>query len=462
MPLTDQERRQKEQRLAELKRQKLAMLRAQKESRDGVDFSFQTMSENIIPSAKRAAGDLANVVMHPIDTAKAVGNLALGGVDKGIDYLVPGDIDFGKEKYADAFGQMVKDRYGSWDNVKKTAMYDPVGMGMDVAGLLGPAAALPGKAAQIGKVGAAVNPATATARAGQQLAARPLLGAIAPELPQNMMANTMKYSTTIPKATRDQMIATQLRHGIAPSMKGADKLHDLIDQFGGKVDDLINQATESGKRIPKEEVFRHVRQLKKEVASTPYDNAPRDTARIQKVINELDEQLWNLDLDTLSAKDLQKLKTSTYKTIDWSAAPGTKKNAANRARKDVARAAKESLEEMVPELKAENSELGKLLDLKEPYLRSTNRIENRDFVPLTAPLQVGTGSVLAGDAGSLLGAGVAAMGIPRAKAWTAQRIYDMMNMGLLPGLLSGSPAVSNMIALPLLGGRLESATRNDE
>ena len=65
--------------------------------------------QNIPSSAAQAGKDLVQPFMHPIDTAQAVGNLALGGIQK----LIPDNIaiinqvigEQDSEKHADAFGK---------------------------------------------------------------------------------------------------------------------------------------------------------------------------------------------------------------------------------------------------------------------------------------------------------------------------------------------------------------------
>ena len=54
------------------------------------DFDASKMVKNIPGSAKQYAGDIWNAISNPVDTAKAVGNLGAGVVQKAI----PGDRDW--------------------------------------------------------------------------------------------------------------------------------------------------------------------------------------------------------------------------------------------------------------------------------------------------------------------------------------------------------------------------------
>lgn len=115
----------------------------------------------ILPSAIAFGRDLVQPIIHPIETAKSLKNIGMGVLEKtGI--VAKGE----HEKYADAVGQFFKDRYGSWENVKKTLETDPVGAAADVSTILtGGGAAVArapgvvGKLGQVaGQVGRSVDP----------------------------------------------------------------------------------------------------------------------------------------------------------------------------------------------------------------------------------------------------------------------------------------------------------------
>ena len=103
---------------------------------------------NLIPSAKQFGSDIYTAVSNPKETATNLMRLGAGGVEK----LIPGQQ--GHEKYADAFGQFVANRYGSWDAFKNTLATDPVGAMADLSVILtGPELALVRGAGTVGKVG---------------------------------------------------------------------------------------------------------------------------------------------------------------------------------------------------------------------------------------------------------------------------------------------------------------------
>lgn len=127
--------------------------------------------QNIPSSAVELAKNTVQPIIHPIETAENLGSLGKGVLQKlG---LVSGN---DSEKYADAVGKFLVDRYGSVDAVKKTLANDPVGLVADVSLILsggGSAAArLPGIAGKVGEVAAAAGrlPGTAIAKTAGGLA----------------------------------------------------------------------------------------------------------------------------------------------------------------------------------------------------------------------------------------------------------------------------------------------------
>lgn len=127
-------------------------------------------AENFIPSAGRFASDLVQPVMHPIETAKAIGNVGLGVAEKAI----PGG-EYPHEKYADAVGHYFANRYGGFENAKRTFAEDPVGFLADASMLfsggetaLGRMPGVLGKASEIsGTVARTIDPVMAPVNAAK-------------------------------------------------------------------------------------------------------------------------------------------------------------------------------------------------------------------------------------------------------------------------------------------------------
>jgi hypothetical protein len=153
------------------------------------DVAAQAIT-NLGPSARQFGQDILQTVLHPIETAKNIGDLG-----KGVYQLfTPGEQP--DEAKARAVGQFFADRYGGgglfglgWENIKKTMAQDPVGfladLSMIVTGGGMAAARAPGYAGRVGKVvqaaGLAIDPvniaAKTTAKVGGVIAA-PIAGAL--------------------------------------------------------------------------------------------------------------------------------------------------------------------------------------------------------------------------------------------------------------------------------------------
>lgn len=146
---------------------------------------------NLGSSAANFAEAVAQPFLHPVDTAKSIGSI-LGGIESpkkmvqvtlpnGQKVFQPQDVQETTEQKAqrtapaEAVGQFFADRYGGWENVKKTMATDPVGFLADAASVLslggGAAVRAPGAVGQVakavGSVGSAIDPIANTLRAAE-------------------------------------------------------------------------------------------------------------------------------------------------------------------------------------------------------------------------------------------------------------------------------------------------------
>ena len=120
--------------------------------------------KNIPSSGKQVISDMSQAVLHPINTAKSLYELAKGT----IQLAIPGEQ--GSEEQARAVGRHYKKRYGSIEGVKQTFAKDPVGFMADLSVVLTGGGTAVAKGAQLGgKMSKAVVPASmagATAQSG--------------------------------------------------------------------------------------------------------------------------------------------------------------------------------------------------------------------------------------------------------------------------------------------------------
>lgn len=198
--------------------------------------------KNIPASAGKFAKDIVQPIIHPIDTAKAAGNLILGAIQKGANAVVSPETQlemggsFGKEyePYAEAVGKFFADRYGGLENLKKTIATDPVGFAADASTVLtlgGSAVAqAPGKVGQVGaaikSTGEAVNPLNAA-----MTAAKPIAG-----LAGKAVSGVIGQAT----GAGGESIRTAAKAG----MKGGDVAEDFQANLRGRVpmEDVVSDA----------------------------------------------------------------------------------------------------------------------------------------------------------------------------------------------------------------------------
>lgn len=121
---------------------------------------------NVVKSGANAIGGLVSAVAHPIQTAKNLGNLGLGVAEK----FIPGEQ--GQEKYANAVGQLYKQRYGGLKNIGETLYNDPVGAAIDASALLSGGGAIVGKVGRLSEASRAAELAKGAGLAENSLEAQ--------------------------------------------------------------------------------------------------------------------------------------------------------------------------------------------------------------------------------------------------------------------------------------------------
>jgi len=145
--------------------------------------------KNMPSSAVSFGESLVQPIIHPIDTAASLGDIAVGGLGK----VIPGISDRGQEGNFDAVVAFFKDRYGTEEGFKKALATDPVGIMADVSSLFtGGGAALrgagvAGKASKLAtKIGETANPLSVASG----LTARPIAWATKKTMPGMLGATT--------------------------------------------------------------------------------------------------------------------------------------------------------------------------------------------------------------------------------------------------------------------------------
>jgi hypothetical protein len=127
------------------------------------------VSDVLINAAKNAPGSLYGVaesmvqpILHPIDTAQAIGSVGKGLLSKAKGTFASQDPTKKAENEAvvNAIGEQFSKRYGGWENIKRTFAEDPAGVLADISTPFTLGGSLAARApGVIGKAGAAARTA---------------------------------------------------------------------------------------------------------------------------------------------------------------------------------------------------------------------------------------------------------------------------------------------------------------
>jgi len=362
-----------------------------------VDFDVGTMVSNIPESGAKAVGDIYNAFRHPVDTGLAINNLGTGLIQK----LIPGEQS--KEKYADAAGEFIMERYGTMDKFKQSLMDDPVGIVSDIAGLLSGGSLLAPKiGGKMAAIGSAIDPANLVVRGASKAVMN--LPAVK-NAPKNLYKSAAKFQK---KFDQDAVTNTALREGILPTDAGIIKGKEILTGLDSKITDVIMESVNSGKKIPRSKMYKYLKDARKEMGGVNLDAAD-NLKKLNKVVSDFEKYIKTKGKGQLTAAEVQDFKIKIYETIKWKANQGTGSKAKATTRKAIARAAKDELEIAIPEIKGFNLKMGEVIELMDAIDAPAARIANRDIIGLGLPAKVIAGSVIGDGSGAAIGflAGIA-------------------------------------------------------
>jgi polyhydroxyalkanoate synthesis regulator phasin len=386
-------------------------------------------TKNAPASVGRMLKDMIVAVSHPIETGKAVGNLAIGTGQK----LIPGEQK--KEKYPEAVLQSLLDRYGSFENFQETVATDPAGVATDIASLLlGSGAAirgagtaanldrLVGAGRTIQKAGATVEPLGAVGRMAGKTGQKLIGGR-----PNKMYRSAAKFSTVLPEKQKRKMAETALDNEIMPTEKGMNRLQGKIDALNEKIVNKIDNLTTSGETVDSEKIFKYLDDLRQQTNLS--DDPNKNLKAINRIEQSIRDGIERQGSRNLTPQELQKLKQRLYRGARYENRPRAPEFA-DTTKKQIARAAKEELESLYPDLKYLNAQDGDLLELVDAINRSAGRVENLNAIGIGVPIKMGAGSSVGYWVGGPTGAGIGAGG------------------GLLAGILD-TPSIKAKLAIAL-------------
>lgn len=198
-----------------------------------------------VKSAANVPGSIINfgkgifdAVTHPISTLEGIGNAAIGGAQALTGNSNPNDTS---TQAFNALAGAFQARYGSLENLQRTATEDPFGFGSDILSVLSGGAGLVGKGAEaaslIGKVGeTAAAPIEAAATATGRVAANTAKYAAARAT--GLQTSTIGEVLGSPSEFTAEAIAQSSRKAIADTVKTAldartEALADTGSEYSG-------------------------------------------------------------------------------------------------------------------------------------------------------------------------------------------------------------------------------------
>jgi len=198
---------------------------------------------NIPSSAFNLGKNVLSAVMNPIDTLSGIGNTVLGGINRGIEKVTGYQVEkgaSGEQRNAtfDALASALKERYGSLENLQRTATNDPFGFGSDVLGVIDLGAGAFGQTARLANIEsrlaqAVTRPATAVIDATRTAASKATKFGVsqATGLSPETIANVVET----PSAFKASAIAENTRANLASSVKETidARLENLSDIGSG-------------------------------------------------------------------------------------------------------------------------------------------------------------------------------------------------------------------------------------
>ncbi len=366
-------------------------------------FVSKTIS-NIPGSAYRLGEGIYGMVRHPIESAKAIGKTAIGGAQLLGDVVIPESARLIQPEdyrpHARTMGKFFSERYGGAENIKKTISEDPVGTLVDASALMTGGGTLAAKTgiqagATVAKAGQMLEPISAATKAARLIPAK---------VPQKMYESAAKFSTTFTPKERTRLAQTALEYEIMPTYKGVEKAQAAISELNTRIDDMINSISQRGGSLPVDDLFKEWPKL---LADASLSGKPIAN---QKLIQGIRTQIEDANLAAgrydLTANQLQSLKKRIYRDLESFYDKAKNAPAAVDAQKSVARAAKEAIEGLVPEVKQLNAKEGALIELRDAIERSAARIKNRDIMGIGVPIKIGSGGAIGGMAAGGAGATV--------------------------------------------------------
>jgi len=198
---------------------------------------------------------------------------------------------------------------------------------------------------------------------------------------------------------------------IMPTLKGLDKARKRIEELKTSINDKLTQPHIATTQIPIDDLRAPLKEFVKDYElSIEGGKAKRAAKIVEKEIDNLFAVYAEKGRDWLTPAEMQKFKVRSHKLLNKYYKQMASQPLKITAQKQVVRAAKEAIEELIPDIKNMNWEQGVLLDLEDALKQSAQRIRQRDIMNIGTPLKLvggaGSGLAVGGEVGAKIGAGI--------------------------------------------------------
>lgn len=388
---------------------------------------FQDVAKNIVPSAKRFVGDIANVVTNPLETAKTLGKTALGTAQ----LLVPGEQQY--EAYPKEIGKFYKQRYGGLENIKETFRTDPVGVLADISTI---ASAGSGTLRAGSKVTSAAGKASTAEKLSQVARGLETIESTADPLRIATRATGFAIKPIFNKVTPKirETLAETSRSTITAGLGNPQKLGQAISKIDEPLvsfwdrnnlwsrdpeiaQDAINAVDEAYKGTVKKGETANISDVVNaydNLKSKYTEDAKRGSDTAQEIINRIEERkqkfvdsvasTGEVQTPTVTSQELLKQKQAVQRDVPSSKfqqfTPLTAKQEADKAIGVILR---EELEKASPGTKKLGREESALIGIQEVFSKYENRANARQTLNFTKLGGASVGAILKGIPGAIGG-----------------------------------------------------------
>lgn len=365
-------------------------------------------AKNFIPDAFNVAKQTVGAVVHPIETAKGLGSLAVGGLVKALPESMVSEE--AKQKYGpvwDSLTDSLKADFGSQEGFLNAIATKPAQTLSTIFGVTGALKTLGTKARFIPK--AVKTSSIAEALPGQVAN----IDKTPKGLTEKLYASSLKMSTSekLSQAERAKRVQTGLEGGYIPNESGLDRLLSDIDDVNKQISVKIMEGARTKKGVPVDALIERLQPLKERALNT-FDPQPALDS-----INRMEAALKahpKIVGGKIPVDIAQQMKVNTYR--DLKKAYGEMKSIEIEAQKALARGAKEELAKIYPELNTLNAKDAAYIGLEDSLSRAVKRIQNRDIIGLGQTTAAAAGGVIAGQPGAIAAIAAKLIDAPQIKA----------------------------------------------